>query len=141
MKFEPILYKTLNSRQKENYNFFQAASILSQYGFNCIRLSDDWHGADFVAYHINGIDVLRVQLKSRFLVDKKYKGKDLHVCFMHQNKLHLYSHDDLLAVALKINDFSQKKGWIKNGIRSWKTPPKKILNYLNENECVLERLV
>ena len=47
-----IHYKDLNSRQKENYNFQKVAGELADYGFNCLRLTDDWQGADFIAWLI-----------------------------------------------------------------------------------------
>ena len=32
----------------------EAATLVSCYGFNCIKLADDWQGADFLAYHKDG---------------------------------------------------------------------------------------
>jgi hypothetical protein len=55
----------INSRQKENYNFLKVSAVLADYGFNTMRLSDDWQGADFIAVHIDGETFLKVQLKSR----------------------------------------------------------------------------
>jgi hypothetical protein len=46
-----VLYKNLNSRHQENYNFTKVASTQADYGYNCLRLSDDYHGADFIALH------------------------------------------------------------------------------------------
>ena len=45
-QFELIPYTDLNSRQKENYNFHKVAARMADYGFNCLRLTDDWQGAD-----------------------------------------------------------------------------------------------
>lgn len=42
--FSRITYARLNSRQKENYNFQKIAARLADYGFNSIRLTDDWQG-------------------------------------------------------------------------------------------------
>lgn len=36
-----------------------AAAHLADYGFNCLRLSDDWQGADFIACHIDGNKFLK----------------------------------------------------------------------------------
>ncbi|MDP1788535.1 hypothetical protein [Nitrosomonas sp.] len=68
MKLEKIKYSELNSRQKEIFNFQKVAGLLADYGFNCIKLTDDWQGADFLAYHTNGSDTLKVQLKSRLSI-------------------------------------------------------------------------
>jgi len=63
--FSRVAYSDLNSRQKENYNFQKVAARLADYGFNSIRLTDDWQGADFIAVHIDGETFLKVQLKGR----------------------------------------------------------------------------
>ena len=42
MKLEKVQYENLNSKQKEIYNFQKVAAILADYGFNCIKLADDW---------------------------------------------------------------------------------------------------
>ena len=63
MKLEKVQYEDLNSKQKEIYNFQKVAAILADYGFNCIKLADDWQGADFLAYHKDGGQTLKVQLK------------------------------------------------------------------------------
>ena len=75
--FKRIKYEDLNSRQQENYNFQKLASKLADYGFNCLRLSDDWQGADFIACHIDGKTFMKVQLKGRLSIEKKYDGKDV----------------------------------------------------------------
>ena len=49
MKLKHIGYNELNAKQKEIYNFQKVAAILADYGFNCIKLTDDWQGADFLA--------------------------------------------------------------------------------------------
>ena len=49
--FQKVNYQELNSKQKEIYNFQKIAAVLADYGFNCIKLSDDWLHADFLAYH------------------------------------------------------------------------------------------
>ena len=73
--FQPVVYGDLNSRQKENYNFQKVAARLADYGFNCLRLTDDWQGADFIACHIDGETFLKVQIKGRMVIDRKYLGQ------------------------------------------------------------------
>ena len=68
------------SKEVETYNFHKAASTLAEYGFDCIRLSDDWTGADFLAHHKPTGQTLRVQLKSCLVVNEKY-DPDLYMCF------------------------------------------------------------
>ena len=47
--FTKIKYSQLNSKQKENYNFHKVASALADYGYDSMRLNNDWQGADFIA--------------------------------------------------------------------------------------------
>ena len=77
---EKISYSELNSKQKENYNFHKVAAALADYGYNSLRLNDDWQGADFIA--INGDNMMKIQLKGRFTVDKKYINKSIYIAFM-----------------------------------------------------------
>ena len=46
MELRRISYDELTSKQKEIYNFQKVAGILADFGFNCIKLNDDWQGAD-----------------------------------------------------------------------------------------------
>lgn len=94
MNLTKIDYAALNDRQKENYNFQKIAAILADYGFNCIRLSDDYMGADFLALHIDGTTVLKVQLKGRLNLEDKYVGKDLFVAFPDKGRWFLVPHDE-----------------------------------------------
>ena len=117
VKFEPIEYKDLNARQKENFNFQKVASTLADYGFNCIRLSDDWQGADFIACHIDGNRFLKIQLKSCLTFQKKYIGKDIYIAFRQDEKCYLYPHDELLRT--KVEGQKTVEGLIKH-TKSWK---------------------
>jgi hypothetical protein len=101
MILEKVEYKTLSSKQKEIYNFQIAASFLAGYGFNCIKLADDWQGADFLAYHKDGKNTLKVQLKGRAMVQRSYIGKDLYMCFPVGANWYLISHDELLELVSK----------------------------------------
>ncbi len=94
--FKKIAYKTLKGRQKELFNFQKIAATLADYGFNCIKLADDWLGADFLAYHIDGTTTLKVQLKSRLTIDKKYVGKDIWIAFPYKDHWYLIKHDGLV---------------------------------------------
>jgi hypothetical protein len=75
-RFEHIRYDSLNAKQKELFNFQKLAATLADYGFNCIKLADDWQGADLLAYHFNRTLTLKIQLKARINIQKKYLGKE-----------------------------------------------------------------
>ena len=118
--FKQIKYSKLNSRQKENYNFHKVASKLADYGFNSMRLNDDWEGADFIA--INDKEMIKVQLKGRFSIDKKYLGKNLFIAFIEQDKVKIYLHDK--AVNIAPNNIINSKSWKDNGLYNWSKTPK-----------------
>jgi len=60
MKLKHIDYVSLNSRQKENFNFQKVSGVLADYGFSTVRLTQDWRGADFIAQHSDGVTFLKV---------------------------------------------------------------------------------
>ena len=104
-EFEHISYEGgtgLRSKEVETYNFHKAASVLAEYGFDCIRLSDDWGGADFLAHHKRTPRTLRVQLKSALVVDKRYENShDLYMCFPlddTEERWYLIKHSRLLEI-------------------------------------------
>ncbi len=108
---ELIRYADLNLRQKENYNFQRFSGVLAKYGFVTMRLSDDWHGADFLAQHIDGKTLLLVQLKSRFAIAQKYIGKNLYICFLLKSAWYPYPHDMLVDWVLKYTNIGNTHSW------------------------------
>lgn len=120
MQLNKVNYNDLNAKQKENYNFHKIAAVLAEYGYNSMRLNDDWQGADFIA--VKEDEMLKIQLKGRFTVDKKYlKDKDLYVAFIEEGKFKIYKHFD--AVNLLPEKTKQTKSWAERGSYSWgKTP-------------------
>lgn len=131
--FEKIEYRSLNSRQKENYNFQMVAARLADYGFNSIRLTDDWQGADFIAAHIDGETFLKVQLKGRLVIDRKYLGKGIHVAFLHGDELYLYDHDKFVQHLVDGGLIgADSVTWHQQGLRSWPAPPSWAITYLSE---------
>lgn len=122
--FARVPYRELNALQQENYNFHKVATRLADYGFNCIRLSDDWQGADFIAMHVNGDTFLKVQLKGRMWIDRKYSGKNIHIAFWHGAVLYIYDHDKLVQFVEDGGHIgADATVWHSEGRRSWPTPP------------------
>lgn len=129
MKLERIDPDSLNAKQKEIYNFQKAAAILADYGFNCIKLTDDWQGADFLAYHNNGNQTLKVQLKARVSIYQKYQDKDLYMCFPVRGTWYLVSHDELVKIAGDTTPWLDSPSWRSGGYSS-ASPSRKMLNRL-----------
>lgn len=139
LTLERVDYATLNSRQKENYNFAKVSGILADYGFVTMRLTDDWQGADFIAQHIDGERFLKIQLKGRLWVDTKYKGKDIWICFhwRRTGTWYLYPHDGFLRWALANLSIGSTAGWSDprdwasvKGRYSWPGVPRKAEQWL-----------
>ena len=132
-RFELVPYADLDDRQKENHNFHKVAARLANYGFNSLRLTADWQGADFIACHIDGETFLKVQLKGRLVADKKYLGKEIRIAFIHGDAAYLYDHDRFMA-HLEANGHIGDDSviWHHDGYQNWRTPPALAISYLEE---------
>ena len=127
-----VPYDALNSRQKENYNFHKVAAVLADYGFTSIRLSDDWQGADFIAQHINGQTFIKAQLKGRMSIDKKYIGKDLHICFPYEGEWYLFPHDEVVNHLLSTSNIGNTAAWQEQGAYGFRVISREYLNYFKQ---------
>ena len=132
--FEKIVYGDLNGRQQETYNFQKVAGELAYYGYACLLLNDDWQGADFLAVHIDGETLLRVQLKGRFGLYRKYRGKGLHIAFRTQGdeaaETYVYPHDEVMDAVFASGRVSDTKAWRESGGYDWPSVPKWALDIL-----------
>ncbi len=116
MPFVKINPGKLSSRQKEIYNFQKAAAVLADYGFTCIKLQDDWNGADFLADRFRKKDdtgpgiTLRVQLKGRLTIGTKYENKNIHMMFPLAGRWVLIQHEELVRIVEENADWAWKVG-------------------------------
>ena len=134
IRFEKVSYDSLNARQQETHNFQKLAGILATYGFSCIKLADDWQGADFLASHIDGKTTLKVQLKSRLTIDRKYDGKDIWIAFPHKDCWYLIRHDRLLHKVTECTDWLHSRSWENPGKYSSTSINPNLLKSLAENK-------
>jgi hypothetical protein len=132
-EFVRVKYDDLNGKQKEQFNFQKLAATLAEYGFNCIKLMDDWLGADFLAYHVNKADTLRIQLKSRITVQQKYSGKEIWMAFPFKGNWYLLPHDILIEKVKANTKWLDSDSWIKGHGFSSKAINAKLLESLQEN--------
>jgi hypothetical protein len=132
MKLIPVRYSNLNSKQKESYNFHKVAAALADYGFNCIKLDDDWQGADFLAYHKDGEQTLKVQLKGRLTIDKKYLRKILYLAFPHRDNWYLVLHDLLVGHLRESTTYLASRSWRSNGSYSSARPNRATILWLEQ---------
>jgi len=129
-QFRRVNYAALSSRQQENVNFQKVSALLADCGYMTLRLSSDWEGADFIAQHMDGTTFLKVQLKSRFTIDKKYQGKDLHICFPDRGVWYLCPHDLLVAQALRVSTIERTDSWASAGSYHASPAPKAMSAFL-----------
>ena len=130
MNFQRIDPNNLNGRQKEIYNFQKSAALLADYGFNCIKLSDDWHGADFLAHHFDGKTTLKVQLKARLTIDQKYTDQDLWMNFPSAGSWYLVPHNKLVETIGQTTNWLNTKSWQEYGGYSSANPSPRLLEQL-----------
>ncbi|POB13629.1 hypothetical protein [Halobacteriovorax sp. DA5] len=130
MKLEKIKYKDLNSRAKETYNFQKVSALLVEYGFATNWLNVDFESADFIAVHFNGLDILKVQLKGRVNIDKKYQEKDIWMSFPVDDDFYLVPHDELIEIAKRTTGWIESDSWKIHGGYSAGKPSVKMLKAL-----------
>ena len=116
---EKINYNDLNPKQKENYNYHKVAAALADYGYDSMRLNNDWQGADFIA--VKDDEMLKVQLKGRFTIDRKYIGKDIYIAFIEDRIIKMYKHDN--AVEAISDKTKESDSWKVKGLYSWNKTP------------------
>ena len=134
-----VRYRDLSGKQKEIYNFQKISALMADYGFNCIKFDDDWLGADFIAYHPATAKTLKIQLKSRSTISKKYLDKDLWITFptneekdelsigVDKRKWCLIPHDKLFCIAGEVTNWLKTEAFKKKGEYSSHKIPKAIL--------------
>jgi len=127
-----IEYDGLNAKQKENYNLLKLGAVLADYGFDLLRLNDDWQGADCIANHIDGSTYLKIQLKGRLTIDKKYLDKDIYIAFRNVSEWYLYPHDDFVDYLQNNNMAVESNSWLQNGHYSWPTLSNTLQTYLSK---------
>ena len=128
--FQRINPDELNGRQKEIYNFQKSAALLADYGFNCIKLADDWQGADFLAYHFDGTTTLKVQLKGRLTINRKYAERDLWMNFPCKGTWYLVPHDDLVELVGQTTNWLHTSSWQDYGGYSSANPSPALMERL-----------
>ena len=95
---QPIDPNKLNGKQKEIYNFQKSASLLADYGFNCIKLSDDWQGADFLAHHFDGKTTLKTRHQFAHCSINYLDDGGIKMLFSNSRKRKVLTFDELSAL-------------------------------------------
>ena len=117
-----VRYADLNAPQRERFNAAKLAAALADFGYHTIRLSDDWGGADVIAIHVSGTSDVRIQIKGRLTLARKYQGKGLFIAFFDKGAGWIvYPHDQLLQlIEPKI---AHTVSWAEHGLYTWPSLP------------------
>ena len=94
--FKKVEYIALGNKIQEVYNMAHTAHILAQYGYECITISNDSYGPDFLAIHYGDFNVLKIQLKGRPTLAYKYYGKDIIIAWIQEGQLWMINHDEIV---------------------------------------------
>jgi len=132
MKLTKVKYEDLGNKAKETYNFQKISAILVDYGFATNWLNVDFKSADFIAVHFNGLDILKIQLKGRMTIDKKYLNKDIYMAFPLNGDFYLVPHDELVDLAGKSTGWLESSSWIDKGGYSSQSPSSSSLELLKQ---------
>ena len=130
MNRSKVEYRNLNSRAKENFNAAKLASLMADYGYNCLRLSDDYNGADLIALR-EGEDAMHVQLKSRLTLSKQYEDKGLYMAFPVGDDWYILPHDKLVEIASE-HGYLDTPSWQDGGSYSTAKPSAALMQLLRE---------
>ena len=128
MKLKRIIYSKINAKAQEMFNFQKASAKLADYGFTTMWLYNDWQGAHFIAIHVDGVIIIKVQLKGRLSFNREYIGKDIFICFRTDGEVYLYPHDLILE---QIEHRIADRTW--NTMGKWSSP-----RLTKENKRLLE---
>ena len=73
--------------------------------------------ADFLAYHKDGNQTVKVQLKGGLVIDKKYTGKNIYLCFriVNDGLWYLIPHDELVEIAGYLTPWLETRSWRERG--------------------------
>lgn len=132
MSFTKVNYGELTQKWQEIYNFHKLSAVMVDYGFNCIKLIDDWKGADLLAYQKDNGDCLRIQLKGRITIDKKYIGQSLYMAFpVPDVGWCIVEHDDLMEIIGIHTNWLNSVSWKEKGAYHAKKPKRELIDALS----------
>ena len=113
------------SQIREVINRNIVVSLALEQGFNAFLPVYDG-GVDFILYHEKNNIVRKVQLKGRWMIDKKYVGRDIWVAFPIGSDWYLMPHDEMLKFA-EADGVAQTASWIEGGAYSRPRPSVEVI--------------
>ena len=104
------------SQIREVINRNTVVSLALEQGFNAFLPVYDG-GVDFILYRESDGLVRKVQLKSRWMIDRKYTGRDIWIAFPIASDWYLMRHDEMLASA-EADGVTRTASWKEAGAYS-----------------------
>jgi hypothetical protein len=104
------------SQIREVVNRNTVVSLALEQGFNAFLPVYDG-GVDFILYRESDSELRKVQLKSRWTIDRKYMGRDIWVAFPIAGEWYLMPHDKMFALG-EADGVTVTSSWIDNGAYS-----------------------
>jgi hypothetical protein len=104
------------SQVREVINRNTVVSLALEQGFNAYLPVYDG-GVDFILYREEDGLTHKVQLKGRWIIDKKYIGRDIWVAFPNGDDWYLVPHDEMVQQG-EAQGFTLTSSWIDRGAYS-----------------------
>ena len=108
------------SQIREVINRNTVASLALAQGFNVFLPVYDG-GVDFILYRESDGELRKVQLKSRWTIDRKYEHRDIWIAFPIGDDWYLIPHDVMVASA-KADGIIETASWMNDGSYSRPRP-------------------
>lgn len=105
---------------REVINRNAVISLALDQGFNAFLPVYDG-GVDFILYRESDSMLRKVQLKGRWIIDRKYLGRDIWMAFPMAGEWYLMPHDEMVAQA-EIEGVTKTASWIEGGAYSKPKP-------------------
>jgi len=116
------------SQIQEVINRNLLVSELLQHGFNAYLPVYD-RGIDLIALREADGDVRRIQLKSRWIIDQKYVGREVWIAFPEGGRWYLAPHDHMIQYGEELG-YCGTKSWIEGGAYSCPTLGKPLASLM-----------
>jgi hypothetical protein len=100
------------SQVSEVINRNTVVSLALKQGYNAFLPVYDG-GVDFILYRENDRHLLKVQLKARWTIERKYIGRDIWIAFPVGEDWYLMPHDQMLAAA-ETDGVTKTASWVEN---------------------------
>jgi hypothetical protein len=101
------------SQTREVINRNIVVSLALGHGFNAFLPVYDG-GVDFILYRESDTELRKVQLKSRWTIEKKYVGRDIWIAFPIAHNWYLMRHDEMVTSAAAARAI-KTASWTKDG--------------------------